>query len=180
VDLPSSGEPLCHLAPAAARSELASLAACPAPSRRAAASGAGTVRTWYYRVMARTKVPAEGDDVRNDSYDGLTMAFSSRGDSPVLRARLESRQGGHSIALVIASGQMALPWARGTSVTDGSGLKKAAIGAASVVALRWPGAISWQVAGRDRGSGRPGLGSRVPGQAPEGSHWPDPAVTGLW
>jgi len=104
-----------------------------------------------------------------------TMLFSA-GDSPVLRARLEKPQG-HFIALVIASGQMA-SMAK-DSVTDGSGLKKAAIGAASVVALRLAGAISWPVRWRDCGSGCPGLGSRVPGQAPKGSHWPDPAVRTL-
>jgi hypothetical protein len=80
--------------------------------------------------MASDEGSRRGDDVRNDVYDDYD-AFLKQAIRQYYERGWKSRKG-HFIALVLASGQMA-SMAK-DSVTDGSGLKKAAIGAASVVA----------------------------------------------
>jgi len=83
--------------------------------------------------MASDEGSRRGDEVHADVYDDYDSFLKQ-----VIRQYYErgwkSRKG-NFIALAIASGQMA-SMAK-DSVTDGSGLKKAAIGAASVVALRF-------------------------------------------
>jgi hypothetical protein len=86
--------------------------------------------------MASDEGSRRGDDVHNDVYDDYD-AFLKQALRQYYERGWKSRKG-HFIALVLASGQMA-SMAK-DSVTDGSGLKKAAIGAASVVALR----LAWR------------------------------------
>ena len=83
--------------------------------------------------MASDDEPSRADKVREDAYDDYD-AFLKQAIRHYYDRGWKSRKG-NFIALVIASGQMA-SMAK-DSVTDGSGLKKAAIGAASVVALRF-------------------------------------------
>ena len=86
--------------------------------------------------MASDESSSRGDEVRADVYDDYD-AFLKQVIRDYYDRGWKSRKG-NFIALVIASGQMA-SMAK-DSVTDGSGLKKAAIGAASVVALR----LAWR------------------------------------
>ena len=83
--------------------------------------------------MASDEASRRGDDVLADVYDDYD-AFLKQAIRQYYERGWKSRKG-NFIALVIASGQMA-SMAK-DSVADGSGLKKAAIGAASVVALRF-------------------------------------------
>ena len=76
------------------------------------------------------------DEVRKEAYDDYD-AFLKQVVHDYYDRGWKSRKG-NFIALVIASGQMA-SMAK-DSVADGSGLKKAAIGAASVVGLR----LAWR------------------------------------
>jgi hypothetical protein len=80
--------------------------------------------------------PTGADSVREDVYDDYD-AFLRAALRGYYERGWKSRKG-NFIALLIASGQMA-SMAK-DSVADGSGLKKAAIGAASVVALR----LAWR------------------------------------
>jgi hypothetical protein len=86
--------------------------------------------------MATDEGSSRGDEVPKDVYDDYD-AFLKRAIREYYDRGWKSRKG-NFIALVIASGQMA-SMAK-DSVADGSGLKKAAIGAASVVALR----LAWR------------------------------------
>jgi hypothetical protein len=86
--------------------------------------------------MASDESSSRGDEVRADVYDDYD-AFLKQVIRDYYDRGWKSRKG-NFIALVIASGQMA-SMAK-DSVTDGSSLKKAAIGAASVVALR----LAWR------------------------------------
>ena len=86
--------------------------------------------------MASDDKPSRGDEIREDVYDDYD-AFLKQAIHDYYDRGWKSRKG-NFIALAIASGQMA-SMAK-DSVTDGSGLKKAAIGAASVVALR----LAWR------------------------------------
>ena len=83
--------------------------------------------------MASDDKPSRGDEIRPEVYDDYD-AFLKQAIRQYYERGWKSRKG-NFIALVIASGQMA-SMAK-DSVADGSGLKKAAIGAASVVALRF-------------------------------------------
>ena len=83
--------------------------------------------------MASDDKSSRADEVSQDVYDDYD-AFLKQAIRQYYERGWKSRKG-NFIALVIASGQMA-SMAR-DSVTDGTGLKKAAIGAASVVALRF-------------------------------------------
>ena len=83
--------------------------------------------------MASDEASRRGDDVLADVYDDYD-AFLKQAIRQYYERSWKSRKA-NFIALVLASGQMA-SMAK-DSVTDGSGLKKAAIGAASVVALRF-------------------------------------------
>jgi hypothetical protein len=83
--------------------------------------------------MASDDKSSGGDQVCEEVYDDYD-AFLKQAIRQYYERGWKSRKG-NFIALVIASGQMA-SMAK-DSVTDGSGLKKAAIGAASVVALRF-------------------------------------------
>ena len=83
--------------------------------------------------MASDDKSSRVDEVRDEVYDDYD-AFLKQAIRQYYERGWKSRKG-HFIALVIASGQMA-SMAK-DSVADGSGLKKAAIGAASVVALRF-------------------------------------------
>jgi len=83
--------------------------------------------------MASDEASRREDDVLADVYDDYD-AFLKQAIRQYYERGWKSRKG-NFIALVIASGQMA-SMAK-DSVADGSGLKKAAIGAASVVALRF-------------------------------------------
>jgi hypothetical protein len=83
--------------------------------------------------MASDDKSSRGDEVREEVYDDYD-AFLKQAIRQYYDRGWKSRKG-NFIALVIASGQMA-SMAK-DSVADGSGLKKAAIGAASVVALRF-------------------------------------------
>jgi len=76
------------------------------------------------------------DEVREDVYDDYD-AFLKQAIHSYYHRGWKNRKG-NFIALLIASGQM--PSMAKDSVADGSGLKKAAIGAASVVALR----LAWR------------------------------------
>ena len=82
--------------------------------------------------MASDDESRRADEVRKESYDDYD-AFLKQVVHDYYDRGWKSRKG-NFIALVIASGQMA-SMAK-DSVADGSGLKKAAIGAASVVGLR--------------------------------------------
>ena len=75
--------------------------------------------------MAETEIPAAGFDSYDDFVKAAIRDYYDRG--------WKSRRG-NFIALVIASGQVGSMAA--DSIRDGSGLKKAALGAAGVVALR--------------------------------------------
>ena len=83
--------------------------------------------------MASDDKSIRADEVSQDVYDDYD-AFLKQAIRQYYERGWKSRKG-NFIALVIASGQMA-SMAK-DSVTDGTGLKKAAIGAASVVALRF-------------------------------------------
>jgi len=83
--------------------------------------------------MASDEDSRRGDDVLRDVYDDYD-AFLKQAIHQYYERSWKSRKG-NFIALVLASGQM-VSMAK-DSVTDGSGLKKAALGAASVVALRF-------------------------------------------
>jgi len=83
--------------------------------------------------MASDEDSRRGDDVLRDVYDDYD-AFLKQAIRQYYERGWKSRKG-NFIALVLASGQM-VSMAK-DSVTDGSGLKKAALGAASVVALRF-------------------------------------------
>ena len=86
--------------------------------------------------MASDEGSRRSDDVLTDVYDDYD-AFLKQAIRQYYERGWKSRKG-NFIALVLASGQM-VSMAK-DSVTDGSGLKKAAIGAASVVALR----LAWR------------------------------------
>jgi hypothetical protein len=86
--------------------------------------------------MASEESSRRGNDVLPDVYDDYD-AFLKQAIRQYYERGWKSRKA-NFIALVLASGQMA-SMAK-DSVTDGSGLKKAAIGAASVVALR----LAWR------------------------------------
>jgi len=83
--------------------------------------------------MASDEDSRRGEDVLRDVYDDYD-AFLKQAIHQYYERSWKSRKG-NFIALVLASGQM-VSMAK-DSVTDGSGLKKAALGAASVVALRF-------------------------------------------
>ena len=86
--------------------------------------------------MASDDKPSRGDEIRPEVYDDYD-AFLKQAIRQYYERSWKSRKA-NFIALVLASGQMA-SMAK-DSVTDGSGLKKAAIGAASVVGLR----LAWR------------------------------------
>jgi hypothetical protein len=83
--------------------------------------------------MASDEGSRPSGDVLTDVYDDYD-AFLKQAIRQYYERGWKSRKG-NFIALVLASGQM-VSMAK-DSVTDGSGLKKAALGAASVVALRF-------------------------------------------
>jgi len=83
--------------------------------------------------MATNATPSDTSEVREEIYDDYD-AFLKQGIREYYARGWKSRRG-NFIALVIASGQI-VSMAVG-SVRDGTGLKKAAIGAAGVVALRF-------------------------------------------
>lgn len=86
--------------------------------------------------MASDDKSSRGDEIREDAYDDYD-AFLKQAIHGYYQRGWKSRKV-NFIALVIASGQMA-SMAR-DSLADGSGLKKVAIGTASVVALR----LAWR------------------------------------
>jgi hypothetical protein len=77
--------------------------------------------------------PAAQGEIRPEAYDDYD-AFLKQGVREYYTRSWKSRRG-NFIALVITSGQMASMAA--DSVRDGTGLRKAAMGAAGVVALRF-------------------------------------------
>jgi hypothetical protein len=83
--------------------------------------------------MANDAAPEAPSDVRPEAYDDYD-AFLKQAVRGYYAQAWKSRRG-HFIAFVIASGQMVSMAA--DSVRDGSGLRKAAIGTAAVVALRF-------------------------------------------
>jgi hypothetical protein len=83
--------------------------------------------------MATNATPEATTEVRQEIYDDYD-AFLKQGIREYYARGWKSRRG-NFIALVMASGQIVSMAA--DSVKDGSGLKKAALGAAGVVALRF-------------------------------------------
>jgi hypothetical protein len=83
--------------------------------------------------MANDAAPEAPSEVRPEVYDDYD-AFIKQAVRGYYAQAWKSRRG-HFIAFVIASGQMVSMAA--DSVRDGSGLRKAAIGTAAVVALRF-------------------------------------------
>src|SRR5215217_8196060 len=83
--------------------------------------------------MATEAAESGQGEIRPEAYDDYD-AFLKQGVREYYNRAWKSRRG-NFIALVIASGQMASMAA--DSVRDGSGLRKAAMGAAGVVALRF-------------------------------------------
>jgi hypothetical protein len=94
----------------------------------------GAANRCYDLAMATNATPeGPSPEVREEIYDDYD-AFLKQGIREYYARGWKSRRG-NFIALIIASGQI-VSMAVG-SVKDGSGLKKAAIGAAGVVALRF-------------------------------------------
>src|SRR5207244_2552756 len=87
----------------------------------------------YDPAMASNATPESPPQVREEIYDDFD-AFLKQAIREYYARGWKSRRG-NFIALVMASGQIVSMAA--DSVKDGSGLKKAALGAASVVALRF-------------------------------------------
>src|SRR5918912_1378758 len=83
--------------------------------------------------MVTTAVPEAGKEMRPEAFDDFD-AFLRQGVREYYDRAWESKRG-NFIALVMTSGQVASIAV--DSVRDGSGLRKAALGAAGVVALRF-------------------------------------------
>jgi hypothetical protein len=97
-------------------------------------AGAAAVHApWYHVGMGQEASTETGSDIRPEAYDDYD-AFLKQAVREYYSRGWKSHRG-NFIALVITSGQMASMAA--DSVRDGSGLRKAAIGAAGVVALRF-------------------------------------------
>jgi hypothetical protein len=88
---------------------------------------------WYHVGMGQEATTESGSDIRPEAYDDFD-AFLRQSVREYYSRGWKSHRG-NFIALVITSGQITSIAA--DSVRDGSGLRKAAIGAAGVVALRF-------------------------------------------
>ena len=93
----------------------------------------GGVERCYDHTMATNATPDAPTEVREEIYDDYD-AFLKQAIREYYARGWKSRRG-NFIALVMASGQIVSMAA--DSVKDGTGLKKAALGAAGVVALRF-------------------------------------------
>ena len=97
------------------------------------ADAAGGHAPCYHQRMGQEASTETGSEIRPEAYDDYD-AFLKQAVREYYSRGWKSHRG-NFIALVITSGQMASMAA--DSVRDGSGLRKAAIGAAGVVALRF-------------------------------------------